>query len=351
MSQLVPMQDWGGLERVAQTLAKSDMVPQGYKGKPENILLAAIAGQDFGWSPAMALRSFNVIQGVPSLKPEVMLALVRRAGHSVSGDVTDDAATIVGKRADSGDEMTLTYSLDDARRAGLLNKQNWKNHPKDMMWARAVSALCRRLFADVTLGAAYTADELGADTDADNNPINVGQIAHAPDPEQVRAETERRFYEACEREGIDPADVLTEAGVAQVTVENLPSLRAVFKRIKELMDTHPAELAPAVEAEVIPMRSQVIDVGAAIPTKGRAKAGTKAPAGAAVTDQQRKHMMALATSLGWTRDDRMAIAQDLLAVELDTWADLSPFQATQLIGHMEQLLEDRQAVEGGDDAG
>jgi hypothetical protein len=325
------------------------MVPVGYKGKPENILLAAIAGQDFGWSPAMALRSFNVIQGVPSLKPEVMLALVRRAGHSVSGEVTEDAATIVGKRADSGDMMTVTYGMDDARRAGLLNKQNWKNHPKDMMWARAVSALCRRLFADVTLGAAYTADELGADTDADNNPLNIGHIQHQPDPEDVRAETERRFYEACDREGIDPADVLREAGVAQVTVENLPALRAVFKRIKDLMDTHPGELAPVIEVEAQVINMAAVAPSGAKPAKKPAPAPAKPNKGGKVTENQRKMLMALASELGWSREDRMAFAAELLAVDVESWADLSEFQAAQLLGHMQALAEDKRALEDGND--
>jgi hypothetical protein len=341
---MVHMQDWGGLERVAQALAKSDMVPQAYKGRPENILLAAIAGQDFGWSPAMALRSFNVIQGTPSLKPEVMLALVRRAGHSVSGEVTDDAATIRGKRCDSGDTMTVTYGMDDARRAGLLGKQNWKNHPKDMMWARAVSALCRRLFADVTLGAAYTADELGAETDADNNPISI-QVTHTPvDPETERQETETRFFAACEREGIDPADVLRMAQVTQVTVENLPTLRAAFNGIRKAIDAHPAELVAVVNR---PEEAQVINIDAAIPSK-KASTPRRKPAssGGHLTEQQRKLLMVLAGQLGWSREDRMALSQEMLAVELESWNDLSEFQAAQLIAHMEALLEDRRQVDG-----
>jgi hypothetical protein len=53
-----------------------------------------------------------------------------------------------------------------AEQAGLLGKQNWKRYKSAMLWARAVSQLCRMLFADCFAGATYTTEELGAeDTD------------------------------------------------------------------------------------------------------------------------------------------------------------------------------------------
>lgn len=165
-----PASDLDAMIRVSQMLAKSSLVPGAYRGKPENVLLAALAGQPFGWDPTMSMRSFHIIDGTPSLKPEIMLALVRRSGHSVSGDTSPTGATITGKRRDTGDEMTVTFTLEDAKRAGLANKNVWKTYPASMCWARALSQLCRMLFPDVVLGAGYTPEELGA---ADNDPQPV----------------------------------------------------------------------------------------------------------------------------------------------------------------------------------
>jgi hypothetical protein len=134
-----------------------------------------------------------------------------------------------------------------------------------------------------------------------------------------------------------------------VTVENLPALRAVFKRIKDLMDTHPAELSPVIEVE-----AQVINMAAVAPSgaKPAKKAQAAKPAtgkGGKVTESQRKMLMALAGELGWSREDRMAFAAELLAVEVESWSDLSEFQAAQLLGHMQALADDRRAL-GDDDA-
>jgi 2-keto-3-deoxy-6-phosphogluconate aldolase len=190
MSALVPshspnpipaLSDFDGMIRMAQLLAKSSLVPAAYRGKPENVLLATLAGQPFGWDPTMAMRSFHVIEGQPSMKPEIMLALVRRAGHSVTGETSPAGATITGKRRDTGDTMSVTYTLEDARRASLLGKSVWKQYPASMCWARALSQLCRMLFPDVVLGAGYTPEELGAAVDADDV-INVEVVAHSPSP-------------------------------------------------------------------------------------------------------------------------------------------------------------------------
>jgi hypothetical protein len=179
MSNLIPQSsqlDFNTAMQVSQMLAKSSLVPASYRNRPENILLATLAGQPFGWDPTMAMRSFHVIEGQPSLKPEIMLALVRRAGHSVQGETTPEGATITGTRRDTGDKMTVAYTLDDARRANLLNKSVWKQYPASMCWARALSQLCRMLFPDVVLGAGYTPEELGANVSSDGEIIEAAVV-------------------------------------------------------------------------------------------------------------------------------------------------------------------------------
>jgi hypothetical protein len=172
--------DLGAMIQVSEMLARSSLVPAAYRGKPENVLLATLAGQPFGWDPTMAMRSFHIIEGTPSLKPEIMLALVRRAGHSVSGDTSPTGATVTGTRRDTGDTMTVAFTMDDAKRAGLLGKRGpWQNYPQSMCWARALSQLCRMLFPDVVLGAGYTPEELGGvadDTPAAPSPATVTRI-------------------------------------------------------------------------------------------------------------------------------------------------------------------------------
>jgi hypothetical protein len=71
----------------------------------------------------------------------------------------------VDARADNRDAMEATFTMEMAQQAGLVGKSNWKKHPDDMMWARAVSRLCRRLFADCFAGASYVPEEVEATAD------------------------------------------------------------------------------------------------------------------------------------------------------------------------------------------
>jgi hypothetical protein len=100
-----------------------------------------------------------------------MVMLVRKQGHSITGEVTAGSATVMGMRKDNHDAMTVTWTLEMAERAGLLGKQNWRKYPESMLWARAASQLCRMLFADCFAGGTYTPEEIGAEfTDSVGEP-------------------------------------------------------------------------------------------------------------------------------------------------------------------------------------
>lgn len=167
--------EWQMIERVSTVLAGSDLAPRAYRGKPANVILAALAGRPFGWDPTMSMRSFHVIEGVPSMKPEIMLALIRRAGHSVTGETSTTGATVTGRRADTGDEMSYSFTQADAHAAGLLGKEVWRKYAASMYWARALAQVARMLFPDVVLGAGYTPEELGARI-ADDDVIDVAEV-------------------------------------------------------------------------------------------------------------------------------------------------------------------------------
>lgn len=143
-------------------ISRTEFVPQGLRGNLPAILACVTTGRELGLGDMTSLRSIHIIDGKATFSAELMVQLVRKAGHSITGDVSAEQATVVGKRNDNGDTMTVTWTLAMADRAGLTGKSNWKKYPETMLWARAVSQLCRMLFADCFAGASYTPEELGA---------------------------------------------------------------------------------------------------------------------------------------------------------------------------------------------
>ena len=152
---------WTTLNAIAET----EMVPKAIRGKPAAMLATIYMGRELGLGPMQSMRMIDIIDGSPSLSAELQTAMIRQAGHSMLADELNPVeVTVTGTRADNGDTMTVTFSMEMAARAGLDKKRNWTNYPEAMMWARAVSMLARMLFADVFAAThAYTPDELGDD--------------------------------------------------------------------------------------------------------------------------------------------------------------------------------------------
>jgi hypothetical protein len=141
-------------------IANTNFVPPGLRGNLPAIMAAVATGRELGLGDMSALRSIHIIDGKATFSAELMVMLVRRHGHSVTGEVSANEAKVTGTRSDTGDTMTSVWTLEMAKRAGLLGKSNWAKYPEAMLWARAASQLCRMLFADCFAGGTYTAEEL-----------------------------------------------------------------------------------------------------------------------------------------------------------------------------------------------
>jgi hypothetical protein len=133
----------------AEALAKSTMVPREYQRQPANILLAIQWGAELGLGPLQALQSIAVINGKPAVYGDAMLALVR--GSPLCEDViesirgTGDEVTAVCTAARKGAApVTRTFSVADAKRAGLWNKAGpWPQYPLRMLQMRAAALFAR----------------------------------------------------------------------------------------------------------------------------------------------------------------------------------------------------------------
>jgi len=178
-SDLIPMDEssiFNLIVRQSEILAQSTVIPSAYRRKGADIVAAGLAGRAFGWDVMTSMRNHHVIEGTASLRPEAMLGLVRQAGHSVTVEVNPDGAVAHGTRADTGDEHSASFTMDDAAAAGLADKRNWKQYQDAMLTWRAVAKLCRVLFPDVVLGAGYVPEELGADVTADGEVIEIEPV-------------------------------------------------------------------------------------------------------------------------------------------------------------------------------
>lgn len=142
---------------MANVMLKSGLVPNHFKN-PEAIVTAVMYGSELGFSPMQALQSIIVIQGKPTVDAAGLQAMAISQGAIIEEiEHTDKVCRLRGTRGKSVREFA--FSMDDARQMGLADKENWRKMPKDMLYARCVSRLVRRMFADRVRGF-YSTEEM-----------------------------------------------------------------------------------------------------------------------------------------------------------------------------------------------
>ncbi|MGA1699167.1 MAG: hypothetical protein ACO4AZ_09855, partial [Ilumatobacteraceae bacterium] len=88
---------------------------------------AVLYGEELGLGPMQSLTQIHVIEGKPSLAPEGMRGLVLKAGHRIDvKTASNDKVVLYGRRADSGSEATVEWTMKDAQLAGLAGRGAWK---------------------------------------------------------------------------------------------------------------------------------------------------------------------------------------------------------------------------------
>lgn len=100
------------------------------------------------------------IQGKVQISPQLMNSMIRQKGHRLEVDATNERCIIKGVRCDTGESQVASFSVEDARKAGIYKSGGaWEKYPEDMCFARALSRIARRLFPDV-IGVSYVEGEI-----------------------------------------------------------------------------------------------------------------------------------------------------------------------------------------------
>lgn len=141
---------------------------------PEQAAMIMAKGWELGMPVTAAFEYIQVIQGRPTLSPRGALALVLASGALADMQISDaPGQCTVAMQRRNGPAYTLTWTLDDAKKAGVIKPDSgWQNYPANMLRWRAIGFVIDILFPDIT-GGLKRADEFGATVDADGAVISV----------------------------------------------------------------------------------------------------------------------------------------------------------------------------------
>lgn len=171
--------EWQAMREQAKALVLSKFLPKAVD-TPEKAIAVMMTGRELGIGPMQALRTIHIIDGKPTLAAELIAALVLRRVPGAVFEVsesTNDRCTVLAARP-GRPEREFSFTMDDAKAAGLTGKDNWKKYPRAMLRSRAITEAARAVFPDATTGV-YDPDELGAVTGPDGE---IVAMPAAPPP-------------------------------------------------------------------------------------------------------------------------------------------------------------------------
>jgi 5'-3' exonuclease len=159
-SKLEP-EDLRSAEVIAKWLDAGGLYKQKFKS-PAAIVTVIMYGKALGLSMMVALSGFHVIEGKPSASADLIRSLAMRSPKCkyfrlVSAD--DKQATWETWHTDHPESTRLTYTIEEARRAGLKGG-NWNTREKQMLVKTCSTILARWVYTVETMGL-YCPEEMG----------------------------------------------------------------------------------------------------------------------------------------------------------------------------------------------
>jgi hypothetical protein len=158
------------INRLAERYANSSMVPDTYRGKPDNCFVALELASRMDVSPILVMQNLYIVQGKPAWAGQACKALIDGSGkfynseYVMTGSLADgtrgcylQAVNAKTGKLVRGTEITLKMAADE----GWLNKtgSKWKTMPEQMLKYRAAAFFARTECPEVLMGF-QTAEEV-----------------------------------------------------------------------------------------------------------------------------------------------------------------------------------------------
>jgi len=233
----------GDYDKIATVMWASGLFPK--VDSKEVALSKILFGQALGMSPAESLLALHAVPGkVPSMSALAIGARIKQHPRYDFrlGKVTKEEVLLhffeKSKMTGVWEEVgQWSFDTEDARRAGLLGKDNWKQYPIPMRYSRCLTAGARAYFPDLFFGnPIYSHEELGNEAEAAAEaPAITESIQDAEwvrgSPQITEAEYQDLVAEATDK-GVSLAEVREWIGREDLRGMTLEQLRVAREKIQ-----------------------------------------------------------------------------------------------------------------------
>ncbi len=189
-SIFINMEAFANAQRVGALLAKSTLVPDAFRGKLENCVIAIELAERVKMSPLMVMQHLAVVNGKPGWDAQFVIAKINSCGRYeplrfvLEGEGDDQGCHAWTREIGSSEKLTgprVTWKMVRAEGWDTKSGSKWKTMPDVMFSYRAASFWGKRYCPELLLGMP-SADEL---EDFTNGPRikDMGNAEVVRDPE------------------------------------------------------------------------------------------------------------------------------------------------------------------------
>ena len=168
-NQIVLTGAFGEVQKMANVLSQSTIIPIAYQGKPANCIVALEFAQRIGCNAMMVMQNLDIIQGKPSWSSKFMIAVANDCGkytpirYEFTGTEGQDdwgcrahmTEIATGEKL-TGVKVTIKMSKDEGWHGKKGSK--WQTMPELMLQYRSAAFLLRTYAPELVMGL-HTAEE------------------------------------------------------------------------------------------------------------------------------------------------------------------------------------------------
>ena len=143
------------MQTMAEAVARSGLF--GMKSADQALALMLVA-QSENQHPATITQDYDIIQGKACRKTHSVMARFQQMGGKVEWHQLTDMIADATFSHPAGGSLRIEWTIEQAKKANLTGKDNWKNYPRAMLRARVIAEGVRAVYP-AAIGGMMVAEE------------------------------------------------------------------------------------------------------------------------------------------------------------------------------------------------
>lgn len=235
MANLVPVNDTfvsvSDMERFAIAAVKSGI----YKDIKDvaSAMVRIQVGRELGLGAAASLKAIQLVMGTPTFSANFVAALIKKSKPAYNYRVVKLTATECSVDFYEDKEVcgNHSFTMEDAKKAGLHTKDIWTKYPKSMLFARCITAGARVYCPDITAFPFYTHEELGGDVINKDDIIDdeTAETKTFTTASEISIEDRYALSQQCHEKGVKISKLCAHLGIISMEAITAVQFKVALK--------------------------------------------------------------------------------------------------------------------------